>query len=96
MIDANRSLGEILGTNYGEVQCHKETMQDAVEALEKQIPKKPEYFEGDIYMRRGWRYKCRVCGWMIGRNIFDEDILTSNDNYCPNCGQAIDWSEVES
>lgn len=51
----------------------------AIEALEKQIPKKFSEFDSV------W---CPNCG----KNVFD----LSNDcsfNYCPYCGQALDWSE---
>lgn len=27
---------------------------------------------------------CRICG---------QSLLLGEDNYCPTCGQAIDWSE---
>lgn len=43
----------------------------AVEALEKQIPKKKKK-----------RNECPECGYSYA---FEE--------YCPNCGQAIDWSD---
>ena len=55
----------------------------AIEALEKQIPKRPT----------GSYPHCPYCNsdmieiWMGGG--FSETQL----NYCPNCGQAIDWSD---
>lgn len=48
-------------------------------ALEKQIPKKPD-LDGGIY--------CPCC-----LHEFKENYDTTS--YCPNCGQAIDWSDVE-
>ena len=60
-------------------------------ALEKQIPKKPD-FEGDGYDENGFiildTWICPCC---------EEKYETDYDNYmhCPNCGQAIDWSEEE-
>lgn len=55
------------------------TMKMAVEAIEKQIPKKP-YLDNDngIYEKE----YCPACN----RSLFP------NDPYC-RCGQAIDWSE---
>ena len=56
-----------------------EALNLATEALEKQIPKKFSEFDSV------W---CPSCG----ENVFD----LSNDcsfNYCPYCGQALDWSE---
>ena len=51
----------------------------AISALEKQIPKKPD-LDGGIY--------CPCC-----LHEFKENYDTTS--YCPNCGQAIDWSDVE-
>ena len=48
----------------------------AVDAMKKQIPKKPT-------LDKGWLY-CSVCG---------KDILMEGYKFCPDCGQAIDWSE---
>ena len=51
----------------------------AVEAMEKQIPKKlnmNEYKEPLLY--------CPECG---------EDISMDYYNFCPKCGQEIDWEE---
>ena len=47
----------------------------AIEALEKQIPKK---LKDD-----GWLY-CPICG---------RDVLMDKFDYCPDCGQALDWSD---
>lgn len=50
----------------------------AIEAMEKQIPKKPnDYYKGSADK------KCAVCGTLV----------FERDRYCPRCGQAIDWSE---
>lgn len=51
----------------------------ATEALEKQIPKKPSKFVDDFTM-----YKCDC-----GEEVF------GHHRYCPNCSQALDWSEEE-
>ena len=63
----------------------------AVDALEKQIPKKPTY-EGDGYAPEGtfvWdEWLCPRCA---KRYEVDFDIY----DFCPNCGQAIDWSDEE-
>ena len=49
--------------------------ETAIEALEKQIPKK---LKDD-----GWLY-CPICG---------RDVLMDRFDYCPDCGQALDWSD---
>ena len=54
----------------------------AVEALEKQIPKKP------LHMHKN--YYCPICkedGWML----WDDAIPNDMDKYCGKCGHAIDW-----
>ena len=60
-----------------------EALSKAVEAIEKQIPKKP------IHMHKN--YYCPVCkedGWIL----WDDAVPNDMDKYCGMCGQAIDWS----
>ena len=62
-----------------------EALNKAVEAIEKQIPKKP------LHMHKN--YYCPVCkedGWML----WDDAVPNDMDNYCGICGQAIDWSDI--
>ena len=62
-----------------------EALSKAVEAIEKQIPKKP------LHMHKN--YYCPVCkedGWML----WDDAVPNDMDNYCGKCGQAIDWSDI--
>lgn len=60
-----------------------EALMMAVKALEKQIPKKPEYDENTgIYI-------CPNC-----RNVSAYDVSAFGD-YCENCGQALDRSDAE-
>lgn len=54
-------------------------LQIAIEAIEKQIPKKPD-LDGGVY--------CPCCLREF-KSHYDET------RYCPNCGQALDWSDVE-
>lgn len=78
-------------------EAYTDNFQDAckmaIEALEKQIPKKPKEYE-DKY------YACPAC-----RNVLLHKWekyptkLMDKDNglpYCLNCGQAIDWSEYST
>lgn len=55
----------------------------AIEALEKQIPKKPKMPHKYI---REW--ECQRC-----KSYFAQ--LNDRPRYCCECGQRIDWSEVE-
>ena len=65
-------------------RIRNEAICKAVEALGKQIPKKPT---------RG-KYghtECACCGWIV------ESFCGNLEKYpfCPNCGQAIDWEVSE-
>lgn len=61
-----------------------EGLELAVQALEKQIPKKPNIKElPDAFGRLYWN----VCG------ACDEEI-ESDYTYCPDCGQKINWEET--
>ena len=67
---------------YGN-QVHMETLELALESLEKQVPKKPNVKElPDAFGRLYWN----VCG------ACDEEIESDYD-YCPDCGQRIDWED---
>ena len=74
-------------------QCN--AMEKAIEALEKQIPKKPQYV--DTRFRHHGRkisdgssldkcYKCPNCNSHIF-HVFD------SEKCCKYCGQALDWSD---
>lgn len=62
--------------------CDGEEIDAAIEALEKQIPKKPIMIKdvAETY------YICPECEWAVDR--FD-------DNYCSDCGQKLDWTKEE-
>lgn len=55
----------------------------AVEALEKQIPKKPT---GQHYAHM----RCPLCNHRIPSGLGSSS--RRRDNWCNYCGQAIDWS----
>ena len=55
--------------------------------------KKPEYY-GDGYSGGKLVYdyaKCPVCG----NDDYEYDINNWGCKYCPECGQALDWSDTE-
>lgn len=62
----------------------------AIDAMEKQIPKKPKEYE-DKY------YACPVCGNVLLHKWekYPEKLTDKNDGlpYCLGCGQALDWRE---
>ena len=59
--------------------CESDDMHNVIVALEKQIPKKPD-LDGGVY--------CPCCLYEFKANY-------DTTSYCPNCGQAIDWSDTE-
>ena len=62
--------------NLAEAGAEMNYCQDALKALEKQIPKKSTPY-------KGFEGKCTCCGVIF---------LDRSTNYCGNCGQALDWS----
>lgn len=58
----------------------KECYKMIIEALEKQIPKKPDSGYG-IFFSEGEDKICPVCG------------NPNPDTYCGTCGQRLDWSD---
>lgn len=65
--------------------------EKAIEALEKQVCKKPT-LEGDGYAPDG---SLVLDEWLCPRCNFRYELDYEEHSYCPNCGQAIDWSDVE-
>ncbi len=63
-----------------------EALEMAVEALEKQIPKKPKKIEDMEDLARTFFIECQ-CGAMNHVDIKHKDI------YCWKCGQRLDWGE---
>lgn len=83
----------------------------AISALEKQIPKKPILKSGVsiTHINKGdkpheWRnvqwqdWVCPECGWFVGQRYNATQCKPHDQrkcNYCNECGQAIDWRDVE-
>jgi hypothetical protein len=69
--------------NYKLLDC--EALTIAIQALEKQIPKKPieirerRNFNFEVYLKDGY---CPLC----------KNEVNNAYNYCNKCGQALDWS----
>ena len=63
-----------------------EAIDIAVDCIEKQIPKKPNY-EGDGYWNGELVYDTWICPHCGKHYEVDYD----NYKYCPECGQAIDY-----
>ena len=64
-----------------------EAVDMSIDALEKQIPKKPKYKAEDRFVKNHFTVYpyCPVC----------EKEVVAGDMHCVQCGQAIDWTEGE-
>ena len=70
---------------YYITNVNEEPLIMAIEALEKQIPKTPDY-EGDGYSDGELVYDTWICP-NCGK---DYEVDYDDYKYCPECGQAID------
>ena len=75
--------------------CDGEEMDIAINALEKQIPKKPYIQQVEIEDYDRDCMECPSCDSFLG---YETDCKEEHyqDNYCPNCGQKLDWSELNN
>ena len=75
--------------------CDGEEMDMAINALEKQIPKKPYIQQVEIEDHDRDCMECPSCDSFLG---YATDCKEEHyqDNYCPNCGQKLDWSELNN
>lgn len=64
-----------------------EALGIAINALEKQIPKK-------VVKDGKWSYKCPCCGECAETDCGD-DFYDYRLDYCNGCGQKLDWSDEE-
>ncbi len=64
--------------HHGECSIFGEALQIASNALEKQMPKKPNFTEDKEFA---------LCPCCNGNGLADKQ------KYCDNCGQRLDWSE---
>lgn len=76
---------EISG-NAEKVARFFEGLDVAIEALEKQIPKKPHKINiaNTSWCKGGIRFECPACHKFLGYREL---------TYCGLCGQKLDWSE---
>ena len=76
-----------------EVQSYRQigTVEEFREAVEKQTAKKPDY-EGDGYSDGQLVYDTWICP-CCGQHY---EVDCDRYDYCPNCGQKLDWSDEES
>lgn len=88
-------------SDYYENVRDEEDIDLITSIVEKEIPQKPEPystcikgFKKDTFecvstiMYEG--FVCSICGYVL-----TNDERKNHDNYCPNCGQRIDWEEQQ-
>lgn len=81
---------EVYQRDYPELTTQIEFQKLAIEALEKQIAKKPNYVQYDGNHKIG-NYHCPAC-----EKILELEPIDHNEKvFCLHCGQAIDWSDDE-
>lgn len=75
-----------------EVQQYRQigTVEECREAVEKQTAKKPDY-EGDGYSDGQLVYDTWICP-CCGQHY---EVDCDRYDYCPNCGQRIDWRDED-
>lgn len=85
---------EILDPEHREHYDSRETVNEAcrmgMEALRKQRPERPEfvadgYADGELVYDTA---RCQSCG-----HEFEEGVTGWGSNYCPDCGQRLDWGD---
>lgn len=85
MADYNEAI-----KNLRTIQGMPLTIRLAIEALEKQVPKKPDMTVEENYLGEYTFYHCDcpTCGKFL------EGGRTRHPHHCP-CGQALLWEDVE-
>ena len=74
----------------------KEALEYLEQLIARQKSKKP--LGVDLYGKANgniYKYVCPICKiFLLGRRMTREE-PSLRPNYCPNCGQKIDWSDVD-
>ena len=65
--------------HHPEYSIFAEALGIAIQALEKQIPKKPDFTEDKEFA---------LCPCCNGKGLLNKQ------KYCANCGQKLDWSDT--
>ena len=90
----NSGFGTKKGEHNSLYKNRKMYAELAIEALEKQIPKKINY----VKKYYGSPYQCPICEAEQTKIEFmstDGSEPKEKHSHCWNCGQKLDWSEVE-
>lgn len=90
-IEILKGIEEIKGNLPEDGNDVEEAFLVAIEALEKQLSKKPK--ENGMYrgiFKKIKAYTCPTCGNCCLEEMINE---RQNTDFCWNCGQRLDWSE---
>lgn len=74
----------------GMIHENKEALDIAIESVKKQIPMQV-YLQGDGYSNGELVIDTAICENCNAHYEIDSE----HYKYCPNCGQRLDWLEVE-
>ena len=72
-----------------------EALNMAIEALEKQIPKKPNYEYEQTGNGISSVIRFPICPSCNGIDDGQQYSVGGNEKFCCICGQALDWSDTE-
>ena len=107
--EAIKELQDNMDLPFG-VTVSDEASRIAINALEKQIAKKPilKHDVSVMHINRGnqpheWKrlesdnWHCPECDSFVGERVYVHSKVHDQrkKKYCDNCGQAIDWSDEE-
>ena len=89
--DCNEKLCDNCDLCYaqGNVGEHIKSIEIAIQALEKQIPKKP-YHISQVDDNDNANVECQMC-----HATTDYSVNVIKRGYCWKCGQLLDWSDEE-
>lgn len=81
----------LIDKDYGDkMKEYRRSLQTACNALKRQIPVRPKEEENGLSIN----YTCPCCGRFFGMRGMASVALFKMDNFCQNCGQAMDWRGV--
>ena len=80
-----RYLGRAAYADREQFQKANQVLDMAIQALEKQIPKKCETREGRMV------YRCPSCGKWFAGSVDYMIYFDLGPRFCSICGQALDW-----
>ena len=94
-IDEYKEVLEALKSGFLDTADLEPYMQIIYNALEKQIPKKVKH-KTTRFVIQGFELNddcihCPLCDKFMGNLSAEHDFNRISD-YCPDCGQALDWS----